>query len=62
MTEKIENNTAGEEYMPQLRANAARGSGFIMENFFCSSDTFNFWSARSNDYLKIPANKIINED
>jgi hypothetical protein len=42
-------HTAGEEYMPELRANTTKGSGFTMENFFCSSDTFNFWSARSKD-------------
>jgi len=34
--------TAGEEYIPQLRANVKSGSGASMQNFFCSSGTFIF--------------------
>jgi hypothetical protein len=34
--------TAGEECIPQLRANVKSGSGASMQNFFCSSGTFIF--------------------
>lgn len=45
--------TAGEEYIPQLRAKATRGSWQSIANFRCSSDTLNLWRARSNAWYHI---------